>query len=128
MVTALVVDDSKLMRDFISNTLSRSGYSIIHATNGLEAIDRYRNNPVDVVVLDIVMDEADGLEALKGIREYDPHAKVVMCSSMSYKLLVLEAVKMGASDFIAKPFKTEDLLEAVNKCVSGKVEKTIDNY
>lgn len=128
MVTALVVDDSKLMRTFISNILSRNGYSIIHAVNGVEAVDSYKNNHIDVVVLDIVMNEKNGLEALKGIREYDPHAKVVMCSSMSYKLLVLEAVKLGASDFVAKPFKAEDLLHAVNKCVAGKIEKTVDNY
>lgn len=67
--------------------------------------------------MDITMPEMDGVEAVKEIRKLDPAAKIVMCSAMGQKAMVVEAITSGAKDFIVKPFQKERLLDTVNKVV-----------
>ena len=65
--------------------------------------------------MDITMPNLDGIGALRAIKEADPNAKVVMCSAMGQEAMVMEAIKLGAKDFIVKPFKQERILETVSK-------------
>lgn len=116
MKTVLVVDDAKFMQMMITNILTQSGYKVVgYGSNGQEAYDEYVRLKPDLVTLDITMPEVSGLEGLKLIKDYDPEAKVLMCSAMGQQGLVIEAIQYGASDFVVKPFTSERLMEAVLK-------------
>jgi two-component system chemotaxis response regulator CheY len=98
----------------VKENLKKAGFTeFAEAGNGEEAIERYESESPDLVLLDITMPVKDGLAALQEIREKDHGAKVVMCSAMGQESLVIEAIKLGALDFIVKPFKPERLLQTV---------------
>ena len=118
MANIMVVDDAAFMRLMIRNILEEAGHTVVcEAENGREAVDKYKHFQPDLVTLDITMPVMEGLEALKEIRRYDPHAIVIMCSAMGQKPMVIEAIKMGAKDFIVKPVQPERILEAVSKAL-----------
>lgn len=114
----LLVDDAAVIRLILRNLLSDAGYEIAgEASNGAEAIRQYKQLKPDLVMMDITMPEMSGLSALAGIREIDPNAKVVMCSAMGQKGLVIDAMDAGALNFITKPFEKEKVLEVVSKII-----------
>jgi two-component system chemotaxis response regulator CheY len=116
MARILVVDDAAFMRRMVIDVLQNGGHEIVgEAGNGNEALARFQELKPDVTTLDITMPEKDGLTALREIIAYDPSAKVVMCSALSQESKVLEAVKAGAKDFIAKPFQAQRVLSAIEK-------------
>lgn len=116
MANILVVDDAQFMRMMLKDILTKAGHTVIgEASNGKEAIERYKQLKPDLVTLDITMPEMDGIQALKGIRAEDPNAKCVMCSAMGQQAMVIEAIQTGAKDFIVKPFQAERVIEAINK-------------
>lgn len=114
----LVVDDATFMRNILKNILTRNGYEVVEAKNGLELLQVYQEQRPDLVTLDITMPEMNGLTALKKLREIDPSAKVVMCSAMGQQAMVMEAIQNGAKDFLVKPFNAERVLETVAKFVN----------
>lgn len=114
----LVVDDAAFMRNILKNILTRNGYEVVEAKNGLELLQVYQEQRPDLVTLDITMPEMNGLTALKKLREIDPSAKVVMCSAMGQQAMVMEAIQNGAKDFLVKPFNAERVLETVAKFVN----------
>lgn len=119
MARILVVDDAAFMRRMVIDVLQGGGHEVIgEAANGNEALARYQELRPDVMTLDITMPEKDGLTALKEIIAIDPSAKVVMCSALAQESKVLEAVKAGAKDFIAKPFQAQRVLSAIEKVVA----------
>ena len=79
------------------------------------ALFKEYGNEVKAILMDIKMPVMDGIEALKEIKAMDPGAKVVMCSAMGQEAMVVEAIKLGALDFIVKPFKAERILQTVKK-------------
>ena len=112
----LVVDDAGFMRMMIKNYLTKAGYgTIIEGEDGEKAVSLYKSEAPDLVIMDITMPNLDGIGALRAIKEADPNAKVVMCSAMGQEAMVMEAIKLGAKDFIVKPFKQERILETVSK-------------
>ncbi|MCR4610848.1 MAG: response regulator [Lachnospiraceae bacterium] len=114
----LICDDAAFMRMMIKDILTKNGYNVVgEAENGLKAIDAYQEHNPDLVLMDITMPEMDGIDALKGIREKDPNACVIMCSAMGQQAMVIEAIQSGAKDFIVKPFQAERVLEAVKKVI-----------
>lgn len=116
MATVLVADDASFMRLMIRQILNRKGCAdIIEADNGLTAIDLYKEKKPDLTILDITMPEADGLQALTEILNFDPSAKVIMCSAVAQEAMVREAIRLGALDFVVKPFRPEELLRTVRK-------------
>jgi two-component system chemotaxis response regulator CheY len=120
MARILVVDDAAFMRKMVMDILREGGHEIVgEAANGDEAVERYRELRPDVTTLDITMPGKDGLTALQEIMAMDPSAKVVMCSALSQESKVLEAVRGGAKDFIAKPFGPQRVLSAIEKVVAG---------
>ncbi len=120
MVTrVLVTDDALFMRTMLKSILLHKGYEIVgEAANGREAVRMYQALHPDIVTMDITMPEMDGITAVKEILKHDPNAKIIMCTAMGQKSMVLEAIVAGAKDFIVKPFKAEKVLEAVQKLVS----------
>lgn len=115
MPKVLVVDDALFMRNKAARLLSEQGFTVIEAANGAEAVEKYKQERPDVVLMDITMPVMDGIEALKAIKEFDAEAKVIMLTAISQRSMVLEAVKSGARDFIVKPYQPEKLLEAVKQ-------------
>lgn len=119
MARVLVVDDAAFMRKMVSDALSGGGHEIVgEAGNGDEAVQRYRELRPDVMTLDITMPEKDGISALREIIAADPGAKVVMCSALGQESKVLESIRLGAKDFVVKPFQAERVLSAIDKALA----------
>ena len=119
MARVLVVDDAAFMRKMVSDALTKGGHEVVgEAGDGIEAIARYQELRPEVTTLDITMPEKDGLAALREIIAIDPAARVVMCSALGQESKVLESIKLGARDFVVKPFKPERVLEAVGKALA----------
>jgi two-component system, chemotaxis family, chemotaxis protein CheY len=115
----LVVDDAAFMRKMVSDVLTRGGHEVVgEAGNGSEAIDRFQALKPDLTTLDITMPETDGITALKEIIALDPCARVIMCSALGQESKVLESIKLGAKDYVVKPFQAERVLEAVGKALA----------
>lgn len=112
----LIVDDAAFMRMMLKNILTQNGYEIVgEASNGLEAVNLYRELKPDLVTMDITMPEMDGINAVREIKKIDPEAKIIMCSAMGQQAMVIESIQAGAKDFVVKPFQPERVLEAVKK-------------
>jgi two-component system chemotaxis response regulator CheY len=119
MARVLVVDDAAFMRKVVSDALASGGHDVIgEAGNGAEAIDRFRELKPELTMLDITMPEKNGLEALAEIMTIDPSARVLMCSALGQETKVIESIKLGAKDFVVKPFQPSRLLEAVGKALA----------
>jgi two-component system, chemotaxis family, chemotaxis protein CheY len=115
----LIVDDAAFMRKMVTDALTKGGHQVIGAAaNGNEAVERFRDLRPEVTTLDITMPEKDGLTALQEIIGLDPGARVIMCSALGQESKVLESIKIGAKDFIVKPFKAERVLGAVDKALT----------
>ena len=101
------------------DTAIDAGWDIVgEATNGQEAIEQYEQLQPDAVTMDVVMPEFDGLYGLRGIREIDPDAKVLMVTAISQTDMLKEAISSGAADFICKPFDRENLIHTLGILVS----------
>jgi len=106
----MIVDDSLIMRMKIKEIASATGWDVVaEATNGSEAVSLYEELHPDLVTLDMVMPEMDGLSALKSIRAEHPEAQVVMVSAVDQKQKLNECIMSGALDFIVKPFEEDRL-------------------
>ena len=115
----LVVDDAIFMRNIIKDIFASGGFDVVgEASNGLEAIERYKELKPDLVTMDLVMPFKNGIEATREILKGDTKAVVVMCSALGQESMVMEAIEAGALDFIVKPPRAEDVL-AVAKIVLG---------
>ena len=116
MAKILLVDDSKTSRKILKNILLEDGHEIIgEAVNGEDGINQYKKLNPDLTTMDITMPVLDGIEALKQIVDYDKEAKVVMITAAGQKSKMVDAVKFGAAEFIAKPFETSIISEIINK-------------
>ena len=117
----LIVDDAMFMRAMIRDILVNSGrYEVVgEATNGQECVERYSTLKPDLVTMDIVMPQMDGIEATREILKGNPAAKVVMCSALGQEALVIESIAAGAKDFIVKPFSAEKVLKVLDSVIVG---------
>lgn len=112
----LITDDTAFMRMTLRNVLEKNGYEVAgEAEDGQQAVEKYRELKPDLVTMDITMPNMDGITAIKKIMEIDPNAKIIVCSAMGQKALVIEALNAGARDFIVKPFQPDRIAEALQK-------------
>ena len=119
MARVLVVDDAAFMRKMVTDALTKGGHEVVgEAGNGAEAVTQFQELRPDAMTLDITMPEKDGLAALKEIIALDPSAKVIMCSALGQESKVLESIKLGAKDFVVKPFQADRVVEAVGKALA----------
>ncbi len=120
MTRILVADDAFFMREMIREIVESEGFEVVgEASDGIEAIDQFRRLQPDIVTMDIVMPRKSGIDAVRGIMELDSTACIVMCSALGQESLVTEAIRVGARDFIVKPFKPESVVATLR----GLVEK-----
>ncbi len=114
----LLVDDSKMSRKMLRTILEGAGHEIIgEAGNGLEGLNMYKELKPDVVTMDITMPEMDGIACLREIKSYDANAKVVMVTAAGQSTKLVEALKLGAKEFICKPYEPEQIINAVSEVV-----------
>ncbi|MCI8372852.1 MAG: response regulator [Lachnospiraceae bacterium] len=119
-LTVLVCDDSILARKQLMNFLISIGCTnIIEAANGTMAVEIYKSQKPDLVFLDIVMPEKNGIEATREIMEYDKDAYIVMASSVGTQTNLREALKLGAKDFIQKPLNTAQIQKVLDTIIEG---------
>jgi two-component system, NtrC family, response regulator AtoC len=114
----LVVDDEPLMRSFTAETLKRLGKEIVTATNGQEAIIRLQQESFDLVVTDRKMPIKDGLDVLKTAKSLHPHCFVIMMTAFGSIESAVEAMRLGATNYLIKPFPPDALEAAVEQCES----------
>lgn len=111
----LVVDDAVFMRMMLKKIIIPTGNEVLEAVDGADGVSKYKEHKPNLVLLDIVMPNLDGIECLKQIMSFDKNANVVMCSSIGQQTMVNDAISIGARDFIIKPFDGAKVLEAVTK-------------
>ncbi len=118
MPSVLIADDAAFMRMMLRNILTDAGYEVTgEAEDGEEAVSRYLELRPDLTTMDITMPGMNGLDALKAIRAEDPEARVIMCSAMGQKSMVVESFSAGARDFIVKPFQADRVVSAMEKAL-----------
>lgn len=118
MHTIMLVDDAAFVRLALEKILTENNYEVIaQASNGTEAIQMYKDAKPELVIMDITMPEMSGIDAVRAIKEYDPSAKIIMCSAMGQQSKILDAMTAGASDFIVKPYKEDRVISAVKKAL-----------
>ena len=113
----LVVDDEPSMLRYLQTVLELDSYRVSTASNGLEALDKVQRDTPDLVLLDMVMPGADGLETLQRIRESKPSTKVVMLSCVRDTRKVAQAMRLGAQDYLSKPVQKEEMDEVLRFCL-----------
>lgn len=112
----LIVDDAAFMRMMVKDALKKGGYeNVVEAADGEIACNMYATEKPDLVIMDITMPNKTGIEALRDIKAADPAAKIIMCSAMGQEAMVVEAIKLGALDFIVKPFKPDRIIQTITK-------------
>jgi two-component system chemotaxis response regulator CheY len=116
----LIVDDTLFMRTLLKNILFSGGHAIVgEAGDGEDGVAKYKELKPDLVTMDIVMPKLNGIEALKAIREFDPAAKIVMCTAVGQEQMVKLAIKSGAKGYIIKPFQAPKVLEEVKNVLAS---------
>jgi DNA-binding NarL/FixJ family response regulator/putative methionine-R-sulfoxide reductase with GAF domain len=120
----LVVDDERFFREAIGEILSEQGLTCESCSDGESALEAAQDPAVAVVVLDIRLPGIDGIEVLRRLRETRPNLRVIMLSASTDQELVLEALRLGACDYLAKPLHDEELLLAVRRAAEGNALAT----
>ncbi len=117
--TILIADDALFTRMMLRNILTENGYTaVVEAETGTEAIWAYNRWKPDLVIMDINMPEMDGMTAVRNILALDPQARIIICSALGEKQLMLEALEAGVKDFITKPFQPSKVVEVVKRVLS----------
>ncbi len=118
--TVLVCDDAMFMRTLLSDILQRAGFTVVgEAGTGTLAVEQYKMLRPDLVIMDIVMPDMGGIDAVRAITTFDTDARVIMCSAMGQQALVVDAIQAGAKDFVVKPFQPSRVLEAVRRVLGS---------
>jgi two-component system, chemotaxis family, chemotaxis protein CheY len=116
----LVVDDNRLTREQLKDILIAEGFEIAgEAVHGREAVKQYQYLKPDLVIMDIVMPDIDGIRATRAILKVDPDAKIVICSVLGREFMVMDAIDAGAKDYVGKPFKAADVIQAIRRALAA---------
>ncbi|PYM60786.1 MAG: Fis family transcriptional regulator [Candidatus Rokuibacteriota bacterium] len=116
----LVVDDEKSMRDLLSITLEKEGYDVLTAAGGEAAIEALRRDATDAVITDLRMPKVDGLQVLRAAKEISPDVAVIVITAVASTETAVEAMKLGAYDYITKPFKLDEVSLIVRNALERK--------
>jgi two-component system chemotaxis response regulator CheY len=115
-INVLIVDDLTFIKMVLKDLVEKAGFRVVgEASDGEEALRLFDEKHPDIVLMDITMPKMDGLTALQRILEKDPEAKVIMCSALGQQRLILQAIQLGAKDFIVKPFRPERVIGSIKK-------------
>ena len=118
----LIVDDASFMRTVLKDIVRTNGLAseILEANDGVEGVKAFQQSKPDLVTMDVNMPRADGIQALRAIMKINPAAKVVMVTSVEQKEIVQDAMKLGARDYVVKPFDRSNVPLVLNKVLRQK--------
>jgi len=118
MAKILIADDSAFMRSVLKNILAKGAYNdVIEASDGEDALNKIREEKPDLMLLDIIMPNLDGIGVL---RELMPgQVKVIVISAVGQEKMMKEAKSLGATEFIVKPFDAGNVIESIRKVLAG---------
>ncbi|HMV00913.1 MAG TPA: response regulator [Rhodocyclaceae bacterium] len=123
--TLMIVDDNDMMRTLLRGILRAENYEVVaEARHGAAAVEQAQLLNPDIICMDVVMPEMDGLEALREIKSANPEIAVVMITGNASSENVQEAIQNGASGFIVKPFNAAKVLSTLDRVLSAKTAKT----
>ena len=122
----LVVDDEKLTRNNLHHVLTREGYQVATAANGIEAIDLIRDQSFDVVITDLKMDQADGMQVLTAAKQKNPDTEVIVITGYATVPAAVSAMRKGSFHFLAKPLKLDEIRSTVENALRRKLTQ-LDN-
>jgi two-component system chemotaxis response regulator CheY len=118
-IDVLIVDDLTFIKMVLRDLVEKAGFRVVgEASDGIQALAQFQEKRPDVVLLDITMPNMDGLTTLKRMLELDPKANIIMCSALGQQQLILQAIQLGAKDFIVKPFRPERVISAIKKTLN----------
>jgi len=116
----LIVDDERLLLRSLKKALSKEGYRVLTATNGREALNCFEKNFPDLILLDVKLPDIDGMQVLKKIKEMDSNSAIIVMTAFSGIKGAVEAIRLGAYDYIAKPFDIEALEFIIARCLESQ--------
>ncbi len=118
MARILLINDEELVRATLRKILETAGHDVVDAADGRVGLERYRENPADVVITDIIMPQMEGIEMILTLKQEYPDAKIIAISGggeIDKRTLLTWASKIGAQDVLAKPFKSKEIVDAVRR-------------
>ena len=115
----LIIDDASFMRNVLKDIIKSNGLAseIFEAGDGIEGVKAFQKIKPDLVTMDVNMPRADGIQALRAILKIDSQAKVIMITSVEEKHIVQDAIKLGARDYVVKPFDRSNVPLVINKVI-----------
>lgn len=117
--TILIVDDRRQMVATLGDILDEHGYTVVMAVDGYEAIERVKESPIDLALIDIIMPGMNGVEAFKEIKRLSPQTTVIMMTAYTSEELAKEAIREGVYGMIYKPFDPNKILDLLKDSLSG---------
>jgi DNA-binding NtrC family response regulator len=118
--TIHVIDDEPIIHDILSQILAAEGYEVEISASGEEALQKYESRNFDLVLLDLMMPGMSGLEVLRALRKIQPQAVIIIITAYASVESAIEAMKIGAFDYVQKPFKHEELLLTISRALDHK--------
>ena len=120
MRQVLVIDDKRNILHVISAVLKREGYGVVTATTGEEAISKFKNNQIDIVITDYLLPGMDGLKVLELVKEKDPSIPVILITAYGSIEMAVEAMKLGAYNYLTKPVNYDEMLILIREATEKK--------
>jgi DNA-binding NtrC family response regulator len=119
----LVVDDEEKYVEYLRKRLANRGLDVTAAYSGEAALEVMAQHPQDVVVLDVLMPGMDGIATLREMKKRDPHLEVIILTGHASMESAIDGMKLGAYDYLMKPFDTDDLVDRIRKAYNRRVQQ-----
>ncbi len=119
-INLIIIDDEPIVGRRLKQVFTKMGYHVEIFTNPLDAVEYMKDNPFDVVVTDFKMEEIDGMEVLRKAKELNPAVRVIIITGYAKPETAKEAFQSGVFDFMVKPFRLEELKNAVKRAADAK--------
>jgi len=123
----LLIDDEKILLATIAHDLIKQGYEVFTAPNGEDGIQIFEQKPVKLVITDLIMEGVDGIQVFKKVKEIDPSTKIIILTGFPSANSAIEALKLGACDYLIKPCEKTELLKSVEVCFRPKNDREAIN-
>lgn len=116
-----LVEDAHFIREAIRSLMERAGVMVVgEAADGIEAIKMAKEKKPNMILMDMILPRKNGIDAAKEILENDPSIKIIACSTEGQEELIMTAIEAGCCNYITKPFKSQDLVDAVKKTFESR--------